>query len=85
MDTVELIMDAEDMFGITIPDKIAEQIATVQNLYDTVWNIVSNEQPGVFEQQEVTNKLRQLIADRAGYEPHEITPEKSLTTDLGLD
>jgi acyl carrier protein len=85
MDTVELIMDAEDTFGIKIPNSTAEQITTVQDLYDTVWNIVSQEHSRAFEQQEVVDQLRQLLVDRTGCEPYEITPEKSLTSDLGLD
>jgi acyl carrier protein len=85
MDTVELIMDAEDMFGIRIPNPVAGQIVTVQNLYDTVWNIVSHEKPGIYQQQQVINQLHQLVAERVGCELYEVTPEKSLTSDLGLD
>ena len=36
LDTVELIMQFEEDFGIEIPDEDAEKILTVQNAYDYI-------------------------------------------------
>ena len=36
LDTVELVMALEEEFGIEIPDKDAEKIATVQNAIDYI-------------------------------------------------
>ncbi len=36
LDTVELIMEFEKEFGITIPDDQAEKISTVQNAIDYI-------------------------------------------------
>ena len=38
LDTVELIMQFEEEFGIEIPDEDAEKILTVQNAYDYISN-----------------------------------------------
>ena len=38
LDTVELIMQFEEDFGIEIPDEDAEKILTVQNAYDYINN-----------------------------------------------
>ena len=38
LDTVELIMEFEKAFGITIPDEVAEKIVTVQNAIDYIVN-----------------------------------------------
>mgnify|MGYP003315299204 CR=1 FL=1 len=38
LDTVELIMQFEEDFGIEIPDEDAEKILTVQNSYDYISN-----------------------------------------------
>ena len=38
LDTVELIMQFEEDFGIEIPDEDAEKILTVQNAYDYISN-----------------------------------------------
>lgn len=38
LDTVELIMQFEEDFGIEIPDEEAEKILTVQNAYDYISN-----------------------------------------------
>lgn len=38
LDTVELIMQFEEDFGIEIPDEDAEKILTVKNAYDYISN-----------------------------------------------
>lgn len=38
LDTVELIMEFEKAFGISIPDDVAEKIATVQDAIDYIEN-----------------------------------------------
>ncbi|MBQ0123852.1 MAG: acyl carrier protein [Bacteroidales bacterium] len=38
LDTVELIMEFEKAFGITIPDDVAEKISTVQDAIDYIVN-----------------------------------------------
>ena len=38
LDTVELVMAFEEMFGIEIPDDAAETIQTVQNAIDYIEN-----------------------------------------------
>ncbi len=37
LDSVELLMEIEQRFGINIPDEEAETITTVQKMYDAVW------------------------------------------------
>ena len=36
LDTVELIMEFENTFGITIPDDVAEKISTVKDAVDYI-------------------------------------------------
>ncbi|MBQ7576035.1 MAG: acyl carrier protein [Bacteroidales bacterium] len=36
LDTVELIMEFENVFGITIPDDVAEKISTVKDAVDYI-------------------------------------------------
>lgn len=43
LDTVELIMDLEKEFGISIPDEAAEAIVTVQDAIDFVTKAVAAE------------------------------------------
>ena len=38
LDTVELIMEFEKAFGISIPDEVAEKISTVQDAIDYIEN-----------------------------------------------
>ena len=36
LDLVEIVLESEEVFGISIPDDLAEQIRTVGDLYGTV-------------------------------------------------
>jgi acyl carrier protein len=82
MDTVELIMRIEDHFGIAIPDAETEKIDTVQDIYDTVIRHLPEGEASIATVPLVVNNI---IADHAGLELWEISPEKSITNDLGLD
>ena len=42
LDTVELIMEFEKEFGVTIPDDQAQKITTVQNAIDYIENNAKN-------------------------------------------
>ncbi len=42
LDSVEILMDVEDAFGITIPVQAVEKIVTLADLYETVWHLVNS-------------------------------------------
>jgi acyl carrier protein len=82
LDTVDLLMKIEDHFSISIPNKEAEQITTVQDYY----NVVARHLNATPEEMAVIQlTINQLIADHAGLDLSEIEPHKSITNDLGLD
>lgn len=82
MDTVELIMKIENHFRIAIPNREAEKIVTVQDIYDVVLRHVPE---GSVDLATISATVNQIIAYHAGLELHEIEPGKSVTNDLGLD
>jgi acyl carrier protein len=36
LDKVEIIMQCEEQFGVTVPDDLAEQVETVEDVYELV-------------------------------------------------
>ena len=90
LDTVDLVVTIEKTFHISIPNPEAAQIITVGDIHEIVWKHLSakptylqREKP--ITREEIEQAINELIAGFAGFEVHEITPEKSITSDLGLD
>ena len=85
MDTVELIMKVEDHFQIRIPDKEAENIYTIADIYKVVATHISLKHEVSLNKQEIENQVNQIIAEHTGIDFNKITPDKSITDDLSLD
>lgn len=81
LDSVEILMKVEDTFRIKIPDFEAEQIVTVGDFHNTVWRHLSANQ----NRKEVEIVINHIIADMAGLNLEEVTPEKKIADDLGID
>jgi len=43
LDEIEICMEVEKEFNISIPDSLMEQVKTVQDLYDTVEKVLNKE------------------------------------------
>ena len=90
LDTVELIVAIEKKFKIDIPNPEGAQIVTVGDIHEVVWKHLPEKPAGsknekILTRGETAQIINELIADFAGFELHEITPDKSITSDLGLD
>lgn len=86
LDFVELVMTIEEHFGISIPDQEAETITTVGDYHRVVWEHMQRDPvKAIVPREEIAVTINKIIMDFAGLDPHEVTPEKSITTDLGLD
>lgn len=86
LDTVELLMTVEKHFGISIPDQEAENIITVGDFHEAVWQHLQRDPAkAVMLRTEVEATINTIIVDFAGLDPEDVSPEKSITNDLGLD
>jgi acyl carrier protein len=81
LDSVEILMKIENTFGIQIPKQEAEKIVTVGDFYDTIWNHL----PTGANRKNVESVVNQIISDMAGLDVEEITKEKKIADDLGID
>ncbi len=94
LDTVELIMEMEETFGIKIDDRDAEQIGTVGQAYRYILGKLEHGpaapcgKPGVataWHPEEVWTVLRDLIAVQLGVPKELVTEEKHFVHDFGAD
>jgi len=87
LDTVELVDEVEKKFNITIPNKEASLITTVGDFHNVVWKHLQakiiNLHP--LTHVEVEALINNIIANKCGMPLLEITPEKTICGDLGLD
>ncbi len=83
LDTVELIVEIEKSFNISIPDEKAERIATVGQLADYVY---VHQKPGYkIGKEKVDDIVIHLLSTLVGLPKEEIELHHSFTNDLGMD
>ena len=84
LDSVELVMNTEEHFGIEIPDHVAETLFTVGDLHGFIVGELNRtgrrQDPDV-----VFVELRQLICDQFGVNPARVVAEAGIVKDLGID
>ncbi len=80
LDSVELIVIIEKKFGIIIGDNEAEKLTTVLNLYDIVKMKTIDYTP-----YKIKAIINQILVDLVGVKLKDISPDKTLTSDLGID
>jgi acyl carrier protein len=91
LDIVELVMTVEETFGIEIPDRAAERLRTVGDLY---W-YVREHAPGepalsagsrdAVPADELWDRLLDIIEKETGVDRERLTPAARFVDDLGLD
>ncbi len=91
LDTVEIVMEVENTFGIQIPDRDAEKILKVGDFHNYVWEHVKGTKTTIgkteirLTRKEVEFIISNIIAEKAGLKLYEVTPEKYIHNDLGID
>ena len=84
LDSVELVMNTEEHFGIDIPDKVAEALITVGDLHSFV--VAELDRVGRTRASDVVfSELRELICDQLGIKPERVVLEARFVKDLNID
>lgn len=84
LDTVELVMEIEKTFGISIPDSDAATLCTVGDLHGYILTARTTVgQPVAAEQ--VWTRLCDILEHGYGVRRTKITPKARIGADLGLD
>lgn len=85
LDAVELVLWAENRFGIDIPPDVAETLVTVGALTDYVHRQVVNESFAVrVPRAEIFDSIKAYLVNQLGIRPELITSEAKFVQDLGL-
>jgi acyl carrier protein len=85
LDTVELVFAVEEHFDIEIPNEVAAKLATVGMLHEFICAELQRLGREPYDSKQVLEELRQLVAEHAGVELHEVVPEASFVDDLRMD
>ena len=80
LDSVELVMEVEDRFGIKIEDEEATKICTVGDMFRIVREKVQHS-----SDEQLWESLRGLIAEELRVPVQEIRPESRFVEDLNMD
>ena len=85
LDSVELLLHAEEEFDIRIPDEIAEQIRTVRQFHKSVLQISKEQNNSVLNSEETMEKLVEIVAEQLGVKREDVTPDARFIEDLSMD
>lgn len=84
LDSVELIMEIEDEFQVSIPDAEAENLAVLGDLREHIVRALRDRDPPVTEA-EVWQRLHSLLVESFGVNPTKIVPTAHIVADLGIN
>ena len=88
LESVELVMDIEEAYGITVPDNAMNNIYTLGDFHDLIDRLVKEQQPELWASASFPKKLWPDIAHfatRNGYnsEPDTVTRASRFVEDVG--
>ncbi len=92
LDFVEILMETEETFGISLPDAEVAELATPGDLYEVIVRQVrarpidvnADDPPTTpWSEDRIWAQLQQIIADELGLDVAEVTREAHLVRDLG--
>jgi len=78
LDSVELLLEVEKTFDIRIPDREAEQIITVGDFHNSVWNHLTDRHSDKCNSQIIFYKLRSYFINTIGIERNSFKPDTLL-------
>lgn len=79
LDSVQLIIDIENEFGISIPDAEAEKISTIRDFSECVVRLTGK------ELEEVEFKIMTILHESLGVEWNRLKPSARIVDDMGID
>jgi acyl carrier protein len=81
LDVVEIVMDFEETFNISIPDEVAEKLVTVRHAIDYISAHVDQTR---WPREQVRTRVREIVINHLSVDPT-FSDEASFIDDLGAD
>jgi acyl carrier protein len=78
LDSIELLVEVEKAFGISIPDQEAERIITVGDFHNSVWQHLEGKHSDTCHSQSLFYQLRQSFVDLFKFSRQEINLNTSM-------
>lgn len=78
LDSIEIVMEVEKTFEISIADKEAEQIRTVRDFHEVVWEKIRHKSSAECVSQALFYRLRRLFQEQLSVRSVAIKPETQL-------
>lgn len=85
LDSVELVLHTEEEFDIEIPDETAAAIRTVQQLCDSVVQLVEEQNNIALDRNETMEQVIDIVVMQLGVKRERVTPEARFVEDLKID
>jgi len=86
LDTVELVMAAEEEFGLEIPNAEAQQMERVGDLFAfIVRTLQQRSAPAAVDEADIWRRLTDIIVEQLGVRPEQVTLSAHFIRDLGAD
>ena len=83
LDTIELVLSAEQHFAVSVPDELAEKTITVEQFARLLYELrVQSGRPLAYEV--VLLELRQLVAEQFGIPIERVLADAEFVKDLRL-
>jgi hypothetical protein len=79
LDSVEIVLEVENAFGIAIPDREAEKIFTVGDFHNIVWKYVKDRKDVHCKSQNVFYRIRTALSEITNIDKKQIRTDVSLT------
>ena len=84
LDSVELVMEAERLFNIELPDEKVSHIYTFGAFVDCVYD-TSRSLDRRIEREEIYMTLRKMVSELLAVQERDIRPESRFIEDLGMN
>jgi acyl carrier protein len=88
LDTVELVMEIEEAFDISIPDDRASKMLTVGDVYEFILEKTTDatlQSSASLTAADVWNSLQLIVAEQLGVDRSIVVPHARFVQDLGAD
>ena len=88
LDTVELLIELEQHFDITVPDEKAGKMLTVGDVYEYILEALAKKRHAIVPElakEVVWNQIVEIFVNQLGVKPEEVTKTSRIVQDLGAD
>lgn len=85
LDTVELVLNIEEEFGLEIPNDAAGRMFTVGDVHSFLVRELERRGQTAVDESRIFERLREIVCTQLGVKPEAVVPGARFVEDLGAD